>query len=121
MFEKHSDSPPLYDDSEKHLSSRGFHESAEFLSDKAVESLRAVTIQTETHAAHDSDDLKSELKGKRIWKVGGVGMWAYEKDDHHEQEKRRIWREFGEKHGKDEWMKAARARTDWYNKGGVSP
>lgn len=121
MFEKRNDEPPMYDESEKHpvhSTDRGFFSgAAEMLSDKAVESLRAVTIQTETHAARDSSDLKEELKGKKFWKVGGVGMWAFERDDHVEEEKKRIWRERGEKYGKDEWLKTARSRTDWYNKG----
>jgi hypothetical protein len=112
MFEKHGN-PPNYDD----VSRGAIEQAAEFLPEKLSDSLRYGLIQTETHSSHDSDHLQDELKGKRMWKVGGVGMWAYQKDDRNEEKKKDVWRNWGEKHGKDEWIKAARARTNWYNDG----
>ena len=88
------------------------------LSTKAAESLRFVTIQKETYDAHDTDAMVDELKGKRIWKVGGVGVMAYEGEGKHEEKKMAVWRSWGEKGmGKDEWLKAARARTNQYSHG----
>ena len=125
MFEKRS-SPPVDEKtdypSEKDRSRGGYNigNTAEMLSDKAADSLRYVTIQKESYdARHDDSAFKDELKGKKVWKVGGVGMWAFEHADKHEERKKEVWRDWTEKHGKDEWLKAARARTDYYNRGGL--
>jgi hypothetical protein len=93
-------------------------DTAELLSDKASDSLRFATIQKESHdARHDDEALRHELKGSKWWKVGGVGILAYEADDKHEERKKEVWRTWGEKNGKDEWLKAARLRTNFYNNG----
>jgi hypothetical protein len=91
------------------------------ISDKAAESLRYVTIQKERHDSHDIDALKHELRGKKVWRVGGVGMWAYERDDDWEEQKKQVWMKWGQEgEGKDAWLRAARARTDDYKKGTCS-
>ena len=91
----------------------------DFLHGMASDSLRLGTLQKEMHDAHDDDELKYELKGKRIWRVGGVGMWAYTGSENEDEVKKKVWRDWGEKHGKDDWIKAARARTDFYRSGGL--
>jgi len=91
---------------------------ARLLSTKAAESLRYVTIQKEVYDSHNADAMLDELKGKRIWKVGGVGVMGYEGEGKYEERKKEVWRGWNEKGaGKDEWLKAARARTDQYAQG----
>ncbi|WWD20665.1 hypothetical protein CI109_105141 [Kwoniella shandongensis] len=105
---------------------KGFEQSSSasaFLTTKAKESLRYITIREETHRAQNKDEIKDELKGKRVWRVGGIGMWAYSLDANEEEMKKKVWRDWGEKHGKDDWLKASRERTEFYVKEsrGVKP
>ena len=44
-------------------------------------------------------------------------MWAYSLDEEEEEKKKATWREWSQEHGKDEWLKSAKARTKFYNKG----
>jgi hypothetical protein len=84
---------------------------------KASESLRYLTLRQEEHKATNKDELKDELKGKRVWRVGGVGMWSYSLDEGEEGGKRELWRDWGGRHGKDEWINAAKERTEFYERG----
>lgn len=84
---------------------------------KASESLRYLTLRQEEHKAKDTGELKDELKGKRVWRVGGVGMWSYSLDEREEEGKRELWRDWGARHGKNEWINAAKERTEFYEKG----
>jgi len=42
-------------------------------------------------------------------------MWAYSLDQNEERVKQKLWRDWDNRHEKDEWLKAARARTGLYN------
>ena len=96
----------------------GLGDTARMLSSKAVESLRYVTIQKESHDSHDAGEMTQELAGKRVWKVGGVGVMVYEGEGRAEEKKNEVWRAWSEKGmGKDEWFRAARARTNQYQQG----
>jgi hypothetical protein len=90
---------------------------SEFFVNKASESLRYLTLRQEEHKATNKDELKDELKGKRVWRVGGVGMWSYSLDEGEEGGKRELWRDWGGRHGKDEWINAAKERTEFYERG----
>ncbi|KAL7422915.1 hypothetical protein Q5752_002212 [Cryptotrichosporon argae] len=81
---------------------------------QATDALRAVTLREEGLRATSKDELKDELKGKRVWRVGGLGVWAWSEDDKAENDKQGVWRKWGDKHGKAEWLSAARARTAFY-------
>jgi hypothetical protein len=76
--------------------------------------VRFVTIQAEAHKAKDDEELRHELKGKRVWRTGGLGVWTFSENVKDEERKRKLVKEWNEKHGKDDWLKAARARTDFY-------
>ncbi|KAK8850484.1 hypothetical protein IAR55_004402 [Kwoniella newhampshirensis] len=87
-----------------------------FFGAKANESLRYIKLREESHRAKDKDEIKDELKGKRMWRVGGVGMWAYSLDAKEEEMKKKVWRDWGNKHGKDDWLKVSREKTEFYSK-----
>lgn len=112
MAQQDSTAFPSASDEKRSLASN-----VDFVSEKVTESLRYITAQKEAHSAKDHDELKDELKGKRHWRVGGVGIWAYNGEGADENRKRDTWTKWGEKHGKDEWIKAARARTEFYAQG----
>ncbi|ORY20747.1 hypothetical protein BCR39DRAFT_474891 [Naematelia encephala] len=96
--------------------SRKGRNTMDFFTDMATESRKAMTIEKETREARDESALRYELNGKKVWKVGGVGMWSYSLDAREEEVKQRLWRDWGEQHGRDDWLLAARARTEEYNK-----
>lgn len=90
---------------------------AQFFSSKADESMRFLITQQESGKAKSEDEWKDELKGKRIWRVGGLGMWAYDQDDQVEAAKESMWRKWGDKgKGEKEWLEAARERTAFYTR-----
>lgn len=90
---------------------------AQFFSSKADESLRFLTAKQEGAKAQDQGEWKDELKGKRVWRVGGLGMWAYDQDEKVESAKGAVWRRWGEKgNGQREWLETARERTNFYNR-----
>jgi hypothetical protein len=88
-----------------------------FFSLKAGESLRYLATREEEHKAKDEDELKDELTGKRVWRVGGIGVCCYSLEEEEEIRKVAVWREWGARHGRTDWEKAARQRTTVYNKG----
>jgi hypothetical protein len=90
---------------------------AQFFSSKADESLRFLMAKQEGVKAQDEGEWKDELKGKRVWRVGGLGMWAYDQDEKVESAKGAVWRRWGEKgNGHREWLETARERTTFYNR-----
>jgi len=77
--------------------------------------MRYLTIQNEDAKEGDKSHLIDELKGKRVWRTSGVGVIAYGNGDKEKEGvKQDVWREWGRSHGKDDWIHAARARTDFY-------
>ena len=91
-----------------------------FFQAKAAESMRYIAYREETQKEKDEKELRAELKGKRVWKVGGIGMMAYSLDPALEKKKKRIWsKESGKE---EEWVHAARTRTKLYTDSrGVKP
>lgn len=86
---------------------------AQFFSNKADESLRFLTARQEVGKAMEEKELEDELRGKRVWRVGGLGMWSYGEED----KKAEIWREWnGRGKGREDWLEAARKRTEFYNR-----
>lgn len=113
--------PPLTGDSSS--SETVIDEKAEsrmdFFQAKAVESMRYLVQREEELKEKDERELRAELKGTRVWRIGGIGLWAYSQDAEFEGKKQRIW---NEQKGKEEWLDAARARTRMYAKSkGVKP
>ena len=96
----------------------------DFFTQRAGESLRYITLKEEERKATEHDELKDELKGKRVWRVGGLGMWSYSLDPKAERDKMDVWRKWSEKHsgndGKQKWIEAATARTEFYNRGALA-
>jgi hypothetical protein len=90
-----------------------------FFQAKAADSMRYIVQREETTKERDEKELRQELKGKRVWRVGGIGIWAYSQDSALEEKKRQIWRE---ENGKGDWLSSARARTKLYTESrGVKP
>lgn len=96
---------------------RGFAGSMDFFANRAGESMRYIALEREAHDATKEDHLRDELDGKRIWKVGGVGVWSYCQDAAQEEKRRKVYSDWREKNGKGNWIKAARARTEFYIRG----
>ncbi|RXK41676.1 hypothetical protein M231_00911 [Tremella mesenterica] len=93
-----------------------------FLASRASESLRYLILREEEHQAEEEESLKNELEGRKVWRVGGIGTWAYSAIERVESRKRELFRQSGEAGGKDEWFRAALARTQFYkNTRGVKP
>lgn len=78
---------------------------------KAAQSLRFIARREETSKEKDEKELRAELKGKRVWRVGGVGVCAYSQDPELEETKKRIWKEGN---GEEDWLIAAKSRTKMY-------
>lgn len=91
----------------------------EFFQARAGESMRLHLMKEEGEKSRNKEELEQELLGKRVWRVGGIGIWAYSPNEADERGKREVWRAWGKSHGKEEWLAAARARTNHYNEGTV--
>ncbi|WWC92242.1 uncharacterized protein L201_007196 [Kwoniella dendrophila CBS 6074] len=102
---------------------KGVSSTTSFFSDKANESLRYITLRKETNDAKDKDELKHELKGKRIWRTGGIGVWSYSEDQKQEESKKKLWKDWSKDHNSKDWIKIARERKEFYEKEskGVKP
>lgn len=79
--------------------------------------MRYHIIQEETQKSRNKEELQAEITGKRVWRVGGVGLWAYSSDPEEEKAKTELWRNLSKAHGREDWLTAARARTKLYNGG----
>jgi hypothetical protein len=89
----------------------------EFFTARAGHSARYHIMQDETEKSRNLEELQAEITGKRVWRVGGVGLWAYSTDPEEEQAKTTLWRNLNKAHGREVWLAAARARTALYNGG----
>ena len=91
-----------------------------FFQAKAAESMRYIACREETQKEKDEKELRSELKGKRVWKIGGIGILAYSLDPALEKKKKRLWS--AESGKEEEWLHSARTRTKLYTDSrGVKP
>lgn len=86
----------------------------EFFNERAEESLRYHLLQEEREKSGNVEELEMEVKGNRVWRVGGVGMWAYSMDPAEERIKSGLWKKLSQIHGREDWLAAARARTAFY-------
>lgn len=93
----------------------GHSGSLNYLSDKAGDPFRTAVISEEENESKHEDSLKDEVRGKRFWRVGGLGIWAYGLDTKEESIRERLWREWSDKHNGDDWIKISRKRTKFYN------
>jgi hypothetical protein len=89
----------------------------ELFTARAGESMRYHIMQEETQKSRNTEELQAEITGKRVWRVGGVGLWAYSSDPEEEKAKTELWRNLSKAHGREDWLAAARARTKLYNGG----
>jgi hypothetical protein len=82
-------------------------------------------MREDQDAARNPDALKDECLGTHVWRVGGLGVWAYNEDLEVERARRSVWKEFTEGTEKSSWLQAARARTSAYDaaerNGGLRP
>ena len=76
-------------------------------------------MREEGERSGQTEEMEQELLGKRVWRVGGVGIWQYSLDPAQEKQKRALWKNWSSSHpnGKEDWLVAARARTAFYNDG----
>ena len=86
----------------------------EFFGERAEEQLRYHLMKEEGGKSGNVEELEMEVKGKKVWRVGGVGMWAYSMDPEEEKVKSGLWRKLSKSHGKEDWLASARARTAFY-------
>lgn len=93
--------------------------SLDYFQAKAAESMRFIVRREETTKERDENELRAELRGKRVWRVGGIGLWAYSQDPDLEEMKKSVWRAGN---GEEDWLSAARSRTKFYTETrGVKP
>lgn len=77
---------------------------------------RANALREDGDASRKASCLRDELSGSRVWRVGGVGVFAYAEDIEAERVRQAAWRDWTDCNGWDEWLHAARARTEAYNR-----
>jgi hypothetical protein len=92
----------------------------DFFTERAEESLRYHIMKEDGEKSVNVEELEMEVRGKKIWRVGGVGMWAYSMDPAEERVKSGLWKKLSQAHGREDWLAAARARTAFYS-GSESP
>ena len=83
--------------------------------DEDLATLRLEIAQEERPLALQTEGLVAELRGDRVWKTAGIGLWTYCLDANDEQTKNRVWSQWADRPSKDAWIKAAGARTRFYN------
>jgi hypothetical protein len=86
----------------------------DFFTARAEDSLRYHIMKDEGEKSGNVEELEMEISGKKVWKVGGTGMWAYSLDPTEEGRKSGLWRKLSKAHGREDWLAAARARTAYY-------
>lgn len=77
---------------------------------------RANALLEDSDAARNTSNLLDELSGERVWRVGGIGVFAYAEDVRDERIRQAAWREWMENNGESEWLQATRARTAAYTR-----
>ncbi|BEI79589.1 hypothetical protein CcaverHIS002_0101180 [Cutaneotrichosporon cavernicola] len=80
----------------------------------STERIRSRALLEDTDASRKAAYLQEELSGARVWRVGGVGVFAYAEDVRAERVRQAAWREWSATNGSDEWLHAARLRTAKY-------
>ncbi len=66
------------------------------------------------------EEMMREIRGERIWKTSGIGVWTYDLDPQVEIQKAAAWRD--SRTTKSDWLTHARARTEAYSNGrGLKP
>lgn len=88
--------------------------SMDFFTGRAEESLRYHIMKEEGEKSGNVEELEMEVQGKKVWRVGGVGMWSYSMDPAEERVKSGLWNKLSRSHGRKDWLAAARARTAFY-------
>jgi hypothetical protein len=86
----------------------------EFFNERAEDSLRYHIMQEEGQKSSNVEELEMEIQGKKVWKVGGVGMWAHSLNPDEERTKSGLWAKASQLHRREDWLAAARARTAFY-------
>ncbi|WWC72541.1 uncharacterized protein I206_106503 [Kwoniella pini CBS 10737] len=111
------------DEKAKGFGNSGVSSATSFFTEKANESLRYMTIRKEASDAKEKDELKHELKGKRVWRTGGIGIWSYSEDQKEEELKKKLWSDWSNDHNASDWIKIAKERREFYDKEskGVKP
>ena len=71
-------------------------------------------MKEEGEKSGNVEELEMEVQGKKVWRVGGVGMWSYSMDPAEERVKSGLWNKLSRSHGRKDWLAAARARTAFY-------
>ena len=100
------------------ITGSGARSGMEFFTARASESRRTLLLKEEGGKSGNPEEMEQELLGKRIWRVGGVGVWAYSLYPEQEAQKRAFWKKWSStSRGKEDWMNAARVRTAFYNDG----
>ncbi|ODN82970.1 hypothetical protein, variant [Cryptococcus amylolentus CBS 6039] len=84
------------------------------LSKLADDAARRLAIYEEGRRVGNKDELKKEVGGSSLFRVGGVGIWSYSTDQKEERVKEKVWKEWSEKHSRDDWLQVARERTRFY-------
>jgi hypothetical protein len=80
----------------------------------SAERARSNALLEDSDASRKPAYLHEELSGTRVWRVGGVGVFAYAEDVRAERVRQAAWRDWSATNGLDEWLHAARARTATY-------
>ncbi|KAL1410039.1 hypothetical protein Q8F55_004041 [Vanrija albida] len=86
---------------------------------------RLMALREDPEFARDRSYLRDDLNGARVWRVGGVGAFAYAEDHEIERVREGVFREYTANNGREDWLHAARARTAAYANteanGGIVP
>ncbi|TXT11986.1 uncharacterized protein COLE_02396 [Cutaneotrichosporon oleaginosum] len=101
--------PPMY-----HLSTPPHMPTRPRTAPASAERARSSALLEDTDASRNVTYLHEELSGTRVWRVGGVGVFAYAEDVRAERVRQAAWREWSATNGREEWLQAARARTTTY-------
>lgn len=99
------------------ITGSGVKSGMDFFTARAEESRRILLLKEEGERSGQTEEMEQELLGKRVWRVGGVGVWSYALDPELEKRKRAFWKSWSSSRGKEDWLSGARARTAFYNDG----
>jgi hypothetical protein len=104
--------------SDETITGSGVKSGMDFFTARADESRRTLLLKEEGERSGNTEEMEQELLGKRVWRVGGVGVWSYSLNPEEEKQKSVFWRKWSStSRGKEDWLVAARARTAFYNDG----
>ncbi|TXT11084.1 hypothetical protein VHUM_01835 [Vanrija humicola] len=84
-----------------------------------------MALREDPEFARNPSYLRDELIGAHVWRVGGVGAFAYAEDTEVELLRQSAFREYTAGNDREDWLHAARARTAAYESaeanGGIVP